>query len=236
MARQQAGDLPRLVERRPRQDRVRVEVDEPHAAAPLHEAAGGDRRVDSAGQQAEHGAAGAGRQPALARLLAQRVEHAVREYLDADGEIRGAEVHPPAPRRLDPAAHLALHPRRRQRIRLVRPADPDPEARDAGRAGVGFVEMPHDRAGDLLDPASRAPGAREVRHAEDPAEALAHRGPFGRRAQAHLDPPHERAHVRDVQVRRRGAQAAREAVDEPGTVPPLERDLVVVDDDRFHRT
>src|SRR4029453_6675001 len=50
-----------------------------------------------------------------------------------------------------------------------------------------------------------------------------------------LDAPHQRAHALHVEVRRRAAQVAHETPEKPRTVLSLERELLIVDDDRIHR-
>ncbi len=62
----------------------------------------------------------ADREAARPRLLLERIEDAVAQHLDEDGELGVLEVHPHAGGLLDGAAHLAVDLARVQRERLVR--------------------------------------------------------------------------------------------------------------------
>ena len=94
-ARQQLRQLPCLLERRARQDRVTVEVDEDHAAAAPHQAPRGDGRVDAARQEAGDAPADADRHPAGAALPAEGIEGVIGQQLDVDRELRVGEVDRP---------------------------------------------------------------------------------------------------------------------------------------------
>jgi hypothetical protein len=143
-----------------------------------------------------------------------------------NGQLGVREVHVPAARFLDAAADLPLDFRRGQRKTLVGSPGRDPE-----RARIRGIEVGQDGARDLVHVERRAPGPGEVADAEDAAEALADRGPVGRRPEDDLDAPHQHADLPDVQIGHGLAQVPHESRDEPRAVLPLERDLLVVDDD-----
>src|SRR3954449_7332741 len=113
-ARQQLRQLSRLLERRARQDRVTVEVDEDDAATAPHQAPRGQRRVDPAGEEADDASAHADRHPAGAALPAEGIEGIIRQQLDVNRELRVGEVDRPSSRHLDLPADLPLDLRRRE--------------------------------------------------------------------------------------------------------------------------
>src|SRR3954451_6141683 len=118
-ARQQLCQLSRLLERRARQDRVTVEVDEDDAATAPHQAPRGQRRVDPAGEKADDASAHADRHPEGAALPAEGIEGIVRQQLDVDRELRIGEIGRPSSGHLYLAADFALDLRRREWKSLV---------------------------------------------------------------------------------------------------------------------
>ena len=48
------------------------------------------------------------------------------------------------------------------------------------------------------------------------------------------NPSHQRTYVDHVEIRQRSLEIAYEPAEEPWTVLPLERDLLIVDDDGIH--
>ena len=212
-----------------RQDRIAVEVDEEHAAAAAHHAPRRDGRIDPAGQQARHAAAGSDRQAAGPALLAEGVERFMGQRFDADRELRIAEIDEPVPRLLDAPADLALDLRGAQRKALVGALGGHAEG-----GGILGTEVVQDLGRDRVHVERRASRPREVADAEHQRDPVAHLFPARAGPEHQLDAPHQDAHFRDVEVARRRADVAHEPGDEPRAVLPLERDFPVVDDDRLH--
>ena len=164
-------------------------------------------------------------------LLAEVVERLVRQQLDVHDELRMLEIDPPAARRLDAAADLALDLRRRQRKPLVGPPRRDAEA------GAGAI-LPRSRRTSRAIASEIEPGAsRRARSWRSRTCAgRARRPPRAHaRAELDLDAPHQRAHrLHTSRSDTASPQVAHETGEEPRTVLSLERDLLVVDDDGAH--
>ena len=154
----------------------------------------------------------------------------MRQQLDVDGERCLVEIDRPSARLLDAPADFALHLRRRHRKSLVRA----PHA-DAKAAARSLAEVVEDRPCDGVDVERGSSRVGKVRDAERPPHALARRLAAGAWTELNLDAPHQRAHGDDIEVRKRPPQIADKPAEEPRTVLPLERDLLVVDDDRIHQ-
>ena len=140
-----------------------------------------------------------GGEPTWSRLLSQRVEHTIRQHLDADVEIRLGEVHLPSGGLFDPPANLALDLGRGQTVGLVGPAGPDPKPFD-GAAGdpVVSIEVFENRRGNLLDIAPGRAGLGEIGDAEDAADTFTNGRPVGLGTETQLDSSHEGTHLLDV--------------------------------------
>ena len=136
-----------------------------------------------------------------------------------------AQVDVPAARLLDAPADLALDFGRGHRKPLVRAPH-----RDAEGARIFRIEIAQDLGSDGVDVERRLPGAGEVPGAKDLRQSIAHPGPVGAVAEHDLDTPLERAHLPDIEVGGRLADVPDEPRHEPGPVPALERDLLIVDD------
>ena len=138
-----------------------------NAAAAAHHPPGGNRRIDAARQQADHASAyaGSGAHPPRGPCRRSRTPRSssASTWIVSRGLL---EVHPPAARFLDPAAHFALDLRRRQRKALV-----GAPGRHAEGLRLHVSEVAQDLAGDGLDVERRPAGAREVRDAEDTPRA-----------------------------------------------------------------
>ena len=209
-----------------------MEVQEPDAAAALHQPVGGHGRVDAARQQAQHRPAHAGRQTARTGMPVERVvERLARARISMRTTSSGvSEGRPASPRAaLIRPPHLTLDFGRCECVRLVGTAGGHPEA-----ARLAAVQIGDDGACQLVDIAADAPRPGEVGDAEHPAQALADGIPRGVRTGGHLDAAHDGPHAGAFEVAQRGAQVRHEPLDEPGAVLPLEGDLLIVDDDRFH--
>ncbi len=206
-----------------------MEVDEVHVAAASHHPVGGHRRIDSAGQQAGHAPAGAGRQSARALFLAEEVEGLPRQELEVNGQLRVGEVDPPPLRFLDEAADFALELRRRERHPLVGPPRADAERRD-----LTVAQVRENRVGERTEVVRTVPGVREVRDAEDAPDARPGLVVAGRGAEVDLDAAHDGAHAGDVDPLQRDAEVAHQQLHEPGSIAPLEREFLVVNDYRLH--
>ena len=70
---------------------------------------------------------------------------------------------------------------------------------------------------------------------EYPPETILYGAPVRVRLELDLDPSHQDANFPHSEIRRRLAQIPHQPRDEVRTVVALERDLLVVDDDRSHR-
>jgi hypothetical protein len=91
-----------------------------------------------------------------------------------------------------------------------------------------------DRRREMVEITLRALRPGVVRHAEHSSQAISHLIPLGCVAQHQFDPPHECPDPDHVEVRHRRADVRNESLDEPRAVSTLERDLLIVDDDRLH--
>ena len=136
------------------------------------------------------------------------------------------EIDRPATGGLDATTDLSFELRRRERIGLVRAPGRHAEALD-----VAIGKVAQDRLAERLDRTLGPPGPPEVGDAEDTGQSLLDLPPVGIVAQHELDPPHERTHAGDTDIRRGSAQVADQALDEPGAIPPLERDFLIANDD-----
>ena len=192
----------------------------------------GHRRIDAAREQARHAAAGAGRQAAGARLLAEEIERVVRHHLDVNRQRRLVEIDVPTLRLLDEPAHFALDLRRRERQPLV-----GSRRRHAERLGLPVAQVGQDggpRAAE--NRAARGPRRKSsrcrTRAGSDPSPRPTRPACSRGRARSRCAPsptaPTPRA------ARQRGLQIAHEQLNEPRTVLPLQRELFVVNNDRGH--
>ncbi len=229
VARQHLRHLTDFLLRRPRQERVAVEVHQHHRAAPLHQPQGGDGRIDAAREQSRHAPADAGRQAAGTLHLVEMVEGRILQELDTDRERPAVEIHLPAARLLDAPAEFPLDLRRRHRQVLHRAAHADAEAggvdaRQVGQQGVAHRGHVGRHVGRL----------REVGHAEDVQEAIADLRVVGLGLEHHLDAPHQRPHVAHAEIRSHPANVPHELADEVRPVAALEGDFLIVDDDGIH--
>ena len=156
-----------------------MKVDQQHRAAAAHHPVRRDRRVDAARQQAGDAAAGAGRQAAGARLLAEEVERMVRQHLevDASAPARSRSTRQPV-RSLMQAADFALDLRRGERKPLV-------GAPRAARGTTPACRSPRSRriaAASASKSCGAAAGIREVGDAEHVPHAVARPRPRRRPA------------------------------------------------------
>ena len=135
---------------------------------------------------------------------------------------------PPADR-LDAATQIAFDLRRGHRKPLVGSLSGDPETLDL-QVGKGAQH----RIRDSVDiaPGPHRPG--EVGDSGQPRQAFTHPDPIVGRFVLELDPAHQRADLGNTEVDRRGPDVVDKTLDKPGPVPSLERDLLVVNDDRLH--
>ena len=140
-----------------------------------------------------------------------------------NGERRTGQIDAPAACFLDAAANFAFDLRGGEGKSLVRAACAYAEG-----VGLTVAEVVEDLAGDRIHIQGRAPGTSEIRHAENLRDPVADAVPVRTFGEGQLDPPHEHAHFTDTGVLRRRPQIARKPRDEPGTVVPLERDLLIV--------
>jgi len=76
---------------------------------------------------------------------------------------------------------------------------------------------------------------REVDHPEHAREALAHRGPGGRVGEREEQPRRGAAHAPDGEPGGGALDVLHQAAHEEGPVAPLERDLVIAENDRVAR-
>jgi hypothetical protein len=145
-----------------------VEVHEDHAAAALDHAPGRHGRVDAAGQQREHGAAAADRQPSRPRSPVDVDERLRGQDFHVNLELGVVEIHARA-RALDhERAQIAVQLHRRHRIRLEGATRGDPEGAEAAAVDERRDDRLHrlHRGGD-------APGDRGTRHAAHARRTLA---------------------------------------------------------------
>ena len=139
----------------------------------------------------------ADRQPAGAAVLAEEIERLVGQRLDVDRQLgmrrgspsssRASLMRPPTSRSISGEVSGKRLSARRADTRNV--------------AGRRVAEVAQDLRGDRVDVERRAAGPREVADAEDPRQPIAHLLPVRRRAEHELDPPHQDAHLLDVEVR-----------------------------------
>ena len=209
---EQRRQLPHLVLRRPRQERITVEMDERGLAPALHHAPRRNRRVDSAREQHGDAARRAHRQPARPALATVVIEGVAGNDLDPYHERRVRQIDLPAARLLHATADDALELGRRNRETLVGAADRNAERRH----GIGR-QMPrslrrsarHDRAAPagparswparMCVTAGRAPPASRVRRA-----ARSRRGPSARGSPARRDPRAASRRLRSSRCRNQG--------------------------------
>ena len=207
-----------------------MEVHERHDTAALHHAVRSHRRVDAPGQQARHASRGPRRQATGSALLVEVVERLGGQHLDVDDELGVAEVDPPAARFLDASADLALNLRRGERKPLV-----GPPRGHAKAAACAIAEVAKDRGAQQLDVGRTRSRVREVGDAEHMADSFADLVAARERTEHDFDPSHQRANARHLQVRQGTTDVAHEPAQEPGTVLPLEGNLLIVDDNGVHR-
>ena len=103
-------------------------------------------------------------------------------------------------------------------------------------AGCDVADLLEDRRRQRLEVVRPAARVGKVRDAEHAAQPLAHlfAGRVG--PQLDLDPPHRRSYERDVQTGQRRLQIPHQQLNEPRPVLPLQRQLLVVNDDRVHQS
>ena len=141
------------------------------------------------------------------------------------------EIDPPAGGLFDQAADLALDLRRRERKPLVGPARADAE-----RLGLPVAERLEDGRGQRSKSCGPRPAYEKLAMPNTRPNALAHLVP--RRSgpsSISIRPMTERT-LDDVEAGERRAQIADEHLNEPGAVPALERQLLVVHDDGVHES
>jgi len=204
-----------------------VEVDEVAAAAALHHAPRGDRRVDAAAHQHGHAAAGADRQsPGPLHLLEPRqdlVALDAQEHLD----VGVLEPHREARRRLYDRTHLTVHLDGCQREALVRPLGRNAEAPD-----LPFGQRRDDRGAHLVELTRKTLDAHDVGHAANPGRARNDRIQI--RFRLHEDPPGEGADAARPERLDRGAHVVAQDPLEAAAVAPLQGEFVVVDGEQVH--
>ena len=211
-----------------------MEVDQQHRAAAPHHPVRGDRRIDAARQQAREPPAGAGRQAAGARLLAEEVER-VRRAASRCGSS--------APDRsrstCQPVACLISPPTSRSICgdvsgnRLSARRDADAKRRAAadrrGRSRIAAASASKScGAAAGIARSSRCRTRGRSARATSSTAALAP-------SSISMRPMTERT-LRDVETRQRRPEIAHQQLDEPGPVASLERELLVVNDDGIHES
>ena len=159
----------------------------------------------------------------------EREVRLARQNLDADNQVGITQIYVPVQGRLDPPPHLSLYFGRGQGVRLVGAPGGHPEA-----ARLAAVQISEDGGSHLVQVAADAARRGEIGDAEHPSETLPNGLPLGVRTGRHLDPAHDRPHAGTLEVRQGRAYVRHEPLDEPGAVPPLQGDLLVANDDRFH--
>ena len=135
----------------------------------------------------------------------------------------------PATGHLDAAADLTLDLGGRHRKTLVGAAYGHAE-----RRGILRTKVAEDRRGNCLDVQRRPTCPGEVRDSEDTGNPFPHEVPFGRVVEDNFDPAHQRPDLAHADATRRRTQVVHEARDEPRPVLPLQRDFLIVDDERLH--
>src|SRR5581483_8365052 len=229
---------PRLLLARPVVERGAVEVDEVDGAPAAHHPPRRDRRVDAAGQEREHPAARSDREPPRARDLLEREERAPRQHVDGDRERAMIEIDARARRTADARAEPPANLRRPDREALVGPLRLHAKALDRPRAR-GVDDRVDDGVAEPLERRVRVgverdrPRQREVREPEDAPDAPARLRPRATVVERQHEPRRRAPHGADGQPCRRADDLVDEPPDEVGTVPALQRDLVIAHHDEI---
>src|SRR5688572_10755772 len=130
---------------------------------------------------------------------------------------------------LDAAADCPFELRRRQGKAFVSAPGRDPEAVTSSRR-----EVAKNGRGQEIQIERGSASVRDVGDPERAPNPVTNLVAGRARTEDDLDPPHERANRSDVEVRHRRTQVADKPAHEPRPVLPLQRDLLVMDDDRVH--
>ena len=178
-----------------------MKVDQQHRAAAPHHPVRRHRRVDAARQQARDAAAGAGRQPAGARLLAEEVERVGPAASRCGSSAPDASRSTCQPRRLlDQPADLALDLRRRERQPLV-------GARRARRGTTPASRSPRSSriaAASASKSCGPRPACEKFAMPNTRPQPLAHLVPAARSRPSSISiRPIDRPHRRHVEARQR---------------------------------
>ena len=206
-----------------------MKVDRDHTAAALHQAETRHWRIDAPGQQRHDAPAHAGRHPTRPGLLPEVVKRLAGERFDVDRELRIVEIDCPAFRFLDSPPDFTFDLWGREREPLV-----GTSCRHSERGDAQIAEIREDGVRDAVDVEWNQGRTREIGDAEHAAQAVGHRLPRIRATEDDLDAPHLRDHALHVQVARCRFDVPHQPRDEPGAVSPLQRNFLVMDDDRIH--
>src|SRR5262245_15100491 len=139
------------------------------------------------------------------------------------------EIDAPPSLDLDEAADFTLDLWRRERDPFVGA----PYA-DAERLGLAITEVVQNRSREAGELVRAASGDRKIGDAKHAPDSLFDVVPPRPIAEFDFNPAHHRSHADDVEPFERALQIADEHLDEPRAVSSLERQLLVVDDDRVH--
>jgi hypothetical protein len=148
-----------------------------------------------------------------------------------DGQSRTAEIDVPPGRFLDEAADFALHLRRGERKPLV-----SARRRHAERRRAAAADVSENRRGQRVEIMRPPAGHRVVRDPENTRQARLRLGPRRVGTQLDLEAPHTRSKRAHMQARQCGLQIADQDLNEPGTVLPFQRQLLVVNHHCIHET
>src|ERR1051325_6281071 len=229
MPRQQAHQLAAFFLGRAIEIRRAVKMDESKTAAALHHAVGRDRRVESAGYETDDTPGRADRQAAEAGDLLEAEECAFRQDLDIDRHLGVFQIHARAGPCFHGGPEDPVDLRRSQRKALVRPA-----RLDAKRRETPPVDAAENTLAQRVDVGRDALDEREVRDAEDSADAARDLFAPGIVAEREQDARLQRLRFLDSEAAQRRYEVALQKVDEVRPVAFLQRDLVIADQDGMH--